>query len=61
MNTKTLEERIKNLLMTRRLCEAGAIIGGTALMFWWLIPRLSQWLIDMKEGYVPFIEFGTEG
>ena len=54
-------KRIKELLTTRRLLEAGAFIGGTALLFWWLIPRLAQWIVDMKEGYIGFIPLGPEG
>ena len=53
-------KRIKELLTTRILLEAGAIIGGTVLMFHWLL-RLAWWIEDMKEGYVPFIAFAIEG
>ena len=57
----TMLKRIKNLLTTRRLCEVGAIFSGLALTFWWLLPRLAQWIINIREGYVPFISYGIEG
>ena len=57
----TILKQIKSLLTMRRLCEVGTITCGAAFLFWWLLPKLAQWIIDMKEGYVPFIAFGIEG
>ena len=54
-------KRIKELLTRRILLEAGAWLGGAMLLFWWLLPKLGQLIVDCWEGDIGFISYAIQG